>query len=58
METKVSLASSQQSATGPQPEPDESISHPPWFYDINFNIILTPAHTFPLSDFLNNIQQA
>jgi hypothetical protein len=40
MELKGSLLCSQQPATGPYPEPDESNKHPTYFPEIHFNIII------------------
>jgi hypothetical protein len=40
MEPEASLPCSQEPATGPCREPDESSSHSSYFFKINFNIIL------------------
>jgi hypothetical protein len=40
METKFSLSCSQETTTGPYPEPDESSPHTPTLFNIHFNIII------------------
>jgi hypothetical protein len=43
MEPEGSLPFSQESSTGPHPEPDQSSSYHPILFQIHYNIILPPT---------------